>query len=313
MDYHIASPMPDEYCNKSFVPKFHPAHFTCLSCDTTTCEGCNSVMCDLSKCIGKFYEQECWCRAQSDVEAELPMWTRRKSDGVETLSRTISRYFCDDDCSGNMCDTPGLVCRRAQDACRPWWWCNGVPPPKTDSLKENAAFKSFLQRKDSHGRRKNSRDGAVASAQQLQHRVLQAQAAKGGKEVNSIADFSFKPSRYVCNSAALPPKVQDKKTFVYTEPGYIVFDITSCEGGEFEMKCICWDQFAYLRGDDPKASATFCDATCSYGGCDGKHCGTQAPPPITAPAPPPPPDAFVTESKEQLNNLGQAAMRLIKD
>lgn len=316
LNYQIESPTPDEYCNGSFVPKFHPAHFTCMSCDTTTCPDCNSVMCDLSQCIGKFYTQECWCRPEADVKDEMPMFMIDPEDGKEVLSSTIQRYSCEDDCSGNLCDTEGLVCRKAQEACRPWWWCDGVEPPKTDTLTPGSAFKSFLQRKDLKHRSRAGVGSATTSARQLQQRVLRAQeqeklAAAEGKKINSIADLAFKPSRYVCSSASLPPKVKNPKTLLYVEPGYIVFDKSSCEGGGFTTKCSCWDPFLYYKGEDPKVSVMECDPSCSSGGCDGRHCAKKPPPDLPEPKPEPP-DPFRTESTVPLNNMDQPRSRLTR-
>lgn len=37
--------------------QFKPAHFTCLSCDTSTCTDCKLVVCDLAQCLGGFAKE----------------------------------------------------------------------------------------------------------------------------------------------------------------------------------------------------------------------------------------------------------------
>jgi len=92
-----------------FNVTFKPGHFVCKSCDASACEGC-ALLCDLKQCTGEFFEQQCWCEEGS-------------------LRKQTHKVYCDQDCSGGICDNPRFRCRSRQDACQPWWWC-GEPPPK---------------------------------------------------------------------------------------------------------------------------------------------------------------------------------------
>lgn len=269
-------------------PKFTPAHFSCSSCDVGTCSGCNNVICDLSKCIGKFYSQECWC--------------------TKPLNPKVEKIFCDSDCTGGLCDTKGLTCKTRESACKPWWWCK-LPPPKEEP-------ESFLQKM-------SSRQGSCGK--QESSSVLNARLAKDRKELHAasllqesnhgtqkkgmkraIETFDFQPGQWGCESAMMPPPDEDPVTLQQYAAGFIVFDKDTCTGSYFKQKCFCYDKFLYLRGADPKTSELDCDAGCGQGPCSGKTCGIHPPPPLPAPAPPPPIDPLLQElaTEGMLRNYG---------
>jgi len=275
---------------------FKPGHFMCSKCDTGTCPNCNTV-CDLSSCVGEFYTQECWCRKESQVKLKTPTWWFRKYDSRWLLHDTVRRTHCDSDCTGGICDMPGLQCKRREEACRPWWWCGLNPPTEemrekteddwptgfeyTESMTfvQEAAVKtpSFLQRGTSEVRR----SGATGDQE---------------FEANDFGLFSFKLGSWECERGAFPPKIQDATTYLWNERGYIVFDSPACKGGEFDTTCYCWDNFEYLQGNDPKTSELHCDSGCGLGPCAGNTCSSSPPPPPTAPPPPPIPDPVEAEA-----------------
>jgi len=111
---------------------FKPGRFTCMACDVGTCAGCD-IMCDVSQCLGEFYTQECWCRKDRDVKLKKPLWWFREFDSKWMTHDTVYQMFCDQDCGGGICDTHGLTCKRREEGCKPWWWCN-VAPPTEDNL-----------------------------------------------------------------------------------------------------------------------------------------------------------------------------------
>jgi len=252
---------------------FTPAHFTCSSCDKQTCSGCNNVICDLSKCIGKFFSQECWCKAP--------------------LNPKVDKFFCDDDCSGGSCNTKGLTCQTREKACKPWWWCK-LPPPK----------ESFLQKMTS------TRSGACAkreSSAHLNERLEKARAQLKTTAIKrQIADFDFQPGEFVCESALLPQPDEDPVTLAEMPAGFVVMDGNTCSGGFFKKNCFCYDKFLYLRGQDPKVTELQCDAGCGQGPCGGRTCGTEPPPPLPAPTPAPPVDPLLQElaNEGMLRNYG---------
>merc|ERR1719247_1524839 len=138
-----------------------------------------------------------------------------------------------------------------------------------------------------------------------------ASSNKGDKkkfEPNDFGTMKFQPGRFVCESAALPPKVQNPDSYLWEDRGYLVLDRFSCKGSLFDKKCLCWDDFAYLQGGDPKTSQFMCDDTCTWGQCEGKKCGKKAPPPLPPPTDPPPedPGAFEKEHADELHNTDNA-------
>lgn len=283
---------------------FKPGHFMCSKCDTGACPNCNT-MCDLASCVGEFYTQECWCRKESQVKLKTPTWWFRQYDSRWLLHDTVRRTHCDSDCTGGICDMPGLQCKRREEACRPWWWC-GLDPPteemreKTDddwptgfeytesmTFLQEAAVKtrSFLQRATSEVRRTGSEE-----------RELSTKGDEQKFEANDFGLFSFKLGSWECERGAFPPKIQDPNTYLWNERGYIVFDSPACKGGEFDTKCYCWDNFEYLQGNDPKTSELHCDSGCGLGPCAGNMCASSPPPPPTQPPPPPIPDPVEAEA-----------------
>merc|ERR1719478_1035015 len=109
-------------------------------------------------------------------------------------------------------------------------------------------------------------------------------------EENDYGKFTYETGSWECGQAGLPPKVQDPTTYLWKDRGYIVFDSTSCQGGAFDHKCFCYDEFEYLKGNDPKTSELHCNSECTLGPCSGNTCGSSPPPPPTKPPPPPPLD-----------------------
>jgi hypothetical protein len=273
---------------------FKPGHFMCSKCDTGTCPNCNTV-CDLSSCVGEFYTQECWCRKESQVKLKTPTWWFRQYDSRWLLHDTVRRTHCDSDCSGGICDMPGLQCKKREEACRPWWWC-GLNPP-TEELREKTqddwptGFEytesmTFVQ------------ESAVKTPSFLQRESSEVRRSGGDQEfeANDFGLFSFKLGSWECERAAYPPKIQDATTYLWNERGYIVFDSPACKGGEFDTKCYCWDNFEYLQGNDPKTSELHCDSGCGLGPCAGNTCASSPPPPPTEPPPPPIPDPVEAEA-----------------
>lgn len=259
-------------CGQTFMP----AHFTCSHCDVQACKGCNNVICDVSKCIGKFYTQECWC--------------------TKPLNPAVDKFFCDDDCSGGLCNTNGLTCLPREKACKPWWWCK-LPPPKEPD--------SFLQKGSSRACSKKE------SGRRLNERLKQTKAHLVAKEASLVAkrqidDFSFQPGEWVCDSALLPKPDENPLTLAQTAAGFIVMDGNSCSGGFFKSKCYCYDKFKYFRGQDAMVTELDCDESCGSGPCGGKSCGKEPPPPLPPPKPAPPMDPLLQELANQgmLRNYG---------
>jgi len=242
---------------------YKPGKFTCSMCDTTLCEGC-AVFCDVKRCMGETYKQECWC------EDTTP----------GSLAET-QKVFCDGDCMGGVCDTPKLKCRKKSEACKPWWMCGGL---------------NFLQRKARVQRHGQLRASSQSGGQSRQAPVPGAPpgAPPGlppGLNATNLTQvntrFEYKLSRFTCESVAVPPKVWDNAHFQWVDRGYLVFDMQACMGTVFEQKCFCWDKFRYLSGEDPMTSELQCDPACSLGGCAGRECARNPPPPLsqTTPAP----------------------------
>jgi len=292
---------------------FKPGHFMCSKCDMGTCPSCNTV-CDLSSCIGEFYQQECWCRKESQVKLKTPEWWFRQYDSRWLLHDTVRRTHCDSECKGGICDMPGLQCQRREDSCRPWWWC-GLDPPteeqreKTDDdwptgFEYTESF-TFLQEAEEHKteflQRSSSEEVARRSGAESKSGTSMWQTKRDDPpepefEKNDIGLFDFKLGSWECGRGSFPPKVQNPSTFLWDERGYIVFDSPSCKGGEFDQKCFCWDQYEYVQGNDPKTSELHCDSSCGLGPCAGNTCASSPPPPPTAPPPPPPLDPVEAEA-----------------
>jgi len=266
--------------------EFKSGHFICSKCDVGSCPDCNTV-CDLKSCMGEFYTQECWCRKDSQVELQTPMYWFRQYDARFLLHDTVKRGFCDSDCTGGICDMDGLQCKKREDACQPWWWCNLQPPSEIKEQDkwptgfEYTTSMTFLQEEES--------TAVERSFLQRQEQKVEAQG-EPEFEKNDFGVFSYKTGSWECGQAGLPPKVQDPVTYLWKDRGYIVFDSPSCKGGEFNHKCYCWDEFEYLKGNDPKTSELHCDAGCGLGPCAGNKCASSPPPPPTQPPPPPPLD-----------------------
>lgn len=256
---------------------FTPAHFTCSSCDVSTCKGCKNVVCDVSKCIGKFFTQECWC-------------TKPLGAGA------VDKIFCDSDCTGGLCNTQGLTCKTRESQCKPWWWCNLPPPKEADSFLQTSA----CAKKESSSSLMERFEKAKAHA--LSTSAVEAPAAMK----KQISAFSFQPGSFVCESAMLPQPDEDPVTLAQTPPGFIVLDGNTCQGGYFLKQCFCYDKFKYLRGEDPITSELMCDDGCGLGDCQGKTCGKEPPPPLPPPSTPPPLDPLVQEMamEASLRNYG---------
>lgn len=284
----MAAPTPQEddgMVPRDYAVELKPAHFTCMSCDVTTCAG-NFIMCDVSKCIGKFYSQECWCQTDRVIEINKPMWNFDKDKSEYEPKQGMQRFLCDDDCSGGVCDIGSLKCLKREEACQPWWWCNS-PPPNEPPGDPETEFKSmsFLQQRDTYKEEQQvDVDGMVKNT------------------ANDFGDLKFQGSRFECASAALPPKVRNAQTYLWESRGYLVFDAEACDGSVFEHQCYCWDNFLYLSGKDPLTSDMLCDTGCSWGPCEGKTCATKPPPPLdkVAKAPPPPPNDALHNSDNQM-------------
>lgn len=248
----------EEEGNSPFNISFKPGHFICKSCDTSACKDC-AVICNLEHCTGEFYTQQCWCEEES-------------------LSKKTHKVYCDEDCSGGICDEPGFRCRSRKDACKPWWWCGEQPPKWGPS--------SFLGLKDSLHRRSQQQ-------QQLstKRRRREASALSSGRRLASasaleragVAGLSFMTGRFDCYSAAMPPKVWDEQALMWLDRGYVILDRRTCQGSVFDKECFCWDDFKYLSGKDPLTSELKCDGRCKMGPCDGKTCSRKPPPPLPPP------------------------------
>lgn len=194
------------------------------------------------------------------------------------MSSKTEHVMCDQDCSGGVCDQEGLQCRSKETACTPWWWC-GLSPP------------NLLQRQTSRLRHRGSQQHKLL-VNEVQEQPAPAPApgpapgpspgpgALEGRQNPALAFLDLEPGRFDCTSAALPPKAWDQASLQYMSRGYLVLDRASCDGGLFNVKCYCWDNFKYLAGHDPKTSELQCDKGCNWGGCEGKTCKSQPPPPL---------------------------------
>ena len=114
----------------TFDPIFHPAAFTCSSCDAQACDGCGNIICDLASCEQQtFFEEECWCRRKQDLREPTAMFEFREEDGSFLLDHDVVRTHCDNSCGQGVCADDNLVCNTRAEACQPWWQCDGVLPP----------------------------------------------------------------------------------------------------------------------------------------------------------------------------------------
>lgn len=321
LEIDVSSYQPPPGAQGPFQVDFKPAHFTCTKCDPHACKGA-MIMCDISSCTGKFYTKECWCKR--NYALNRPLWRFRQSDAKFLTDTGVSQFFCDDDCSGGVCDTPGQMCQAREDACKPWWWC-GMEPPKEEpvgGLGNSGEFRtgSFLQEgaqtvevSQLESRARSGISSGSTLAQRLRSRMWRAKASSASRkamletrvaaaqqvateasataesssnlhfEPNDFGKFNFENGRFVCGSASLPPKFQAPDTMLWNERGYIVMEKSACSGGVFEVQCFCWDEFKYFSGADPLVSELMCDETCSFGGCDGRHCSKHPPPPLPPP------------------------------
>jgi len=325
---------------------FKPGHFTCMACDVGTCAGCD-IICDLSQCLGEFYTQECWCRKDRDVKLKKPLWWFREYDSKWMTHDTVYQMFCDENCGGGICDTKGLTCKKREEGCKPWWWCN-LPPPRKDNLdpadgwgdgfsystsmvlaqnnmklelnsekkhqeedeesvaglnrRVQAMMTNTSVRPQSNTMGRRLRKGVSAMQKSVSVANRHADAAYGATakdrefEPNDFGKLSFQAGRFTCEAAALPPKVQNPNSYLWVDRGYMVFDRFSCRGSLFNYKCMCWDNFLYLQGKDPKTSEFQCDDTCNWGQCEGRTCGKGPPPPLPPPPPPVPLDPLAMET-----------------
>jgi len=259
---------------------YKPLEFTCTACDESTCEGCN-LMCDLSKCVGTLYQEECWCRQEKDVEKKTPMWKFRDYDSRFLVDDSVHRFFCDNKCQKGQCGIKSLQCKKREEACQPWWWCNKQPPleEKPTDWPSDEFRESFLQKRT---------------------------AKKPKVEKNDIYALKFVTGRWECGSGSLPPKIRDPVTYFWVDRGYIVFEKSSCKGSSFEKKCHCWDNVKYLRGEDPGLTTATCDNKCLYGECEGRTCACQPPPKFIPEPNDAPMDVIAIEEAGQkdLNNHG---------
>lgn len=239
------TPCDEELSN--YTVTYGPGHFTCMQCDVGACPDC-AVLCDLSSCVGSFYTQECWCQTGGDQNSNPAV------------------AFCDEDCGGGVCDTPGFHCGSRYEVCQPWWWC-GAPPPT-----------SFLQQRTGHKSGGGAAQRSAAARSMTQRLEEWRSEAQLGTAVRTAPEhLNLQAGRFECETAGLPPKTRDPKTMVWVERGYLVLDRTTCHGSTFEHDCFCWDNFRRLKGLDPLTSELKCDSQCKFGGCEGKTCGKEVP------------------------------------
>lgn len=257
----------------SYDIDYSPGHFTCSKCDATSCPDC-SVLCDVSSCVGEFYTNECWCDSGGGGPGQP------KSESVTA--------FCDANCDGGVCSTPGYSCRPRTVACQPWWWCGAAPPTsflqrlRARRVSSSAAAKAATATE----RRQNTmlqqaRLESARSEQGLRLREQRRLRALAGVALPAeLGSLSFKESRFICESGALPPKTKNPATLLWVERGYLVLDKRSCEGSEFVHTCYCWDSYKYQKGLDPLTSRFQCDPDCRWGVCEGRTCSHKLPPPL---------------------------------
>jgi len=153
-----------------------------------------------------------------------------------------------------------------------------------------------------HARGRRLRSSKAVSALQTSlsasHKNTGAASSSTGRdfEPNDFNKLQFQAGRFVCEAAALPPKVQNPNSYLWVDRGYLIFDRFSCRGSLFKYKCFCWDNFLYLQGKDPMTSEFQCDDSCNWGQCEGRTCGKGPPPPLPPPPKPVPMDPFAMET-----------------
>lgn len=168
---------------------FKPGHFSCLSCDVQSCAGCD-IICDLSLCIGEFYTQECWCEKDTSVRLKKPLWWFREYDAKFMTHDSVYQFFCDNSCKGGICDVNGIQCKKREEACKPWWWCN-LPPPSTDNLKPTDGWDdgfSYISTPNFMQVQQNARREYAASSSASKARSgLRRSKLKKGRSLQSTA------------------------------------------------------------------------------------------------------------------------------
>eukprot|EP00929_Paragymnodinium_shiwhaense_P018385 TRINITY_DN12891_c0_g1_i1.p1 TRINITY_DN12891_c0_g1~~TRINITY_DN12891_c0_g1_i1.p1 ORF type:complete len:292 (+),score=59.05 TRINITY_DN12891_c0_g1_i1:90-965(+) len=210
--------------------------------------------------------------------------------GLEFKSGHFTCLSCDAascaGCDKVLCDVSQCVGQFGGDdtqGCQPWWWCSGDSPPG-DNL---GAYSGFLQNRarpgKSHSRQLQLHQASGASA--LQVSAASGAAARRETSTAEESGLSMKPSRFICTSAAMAPKVRNPRTMQMDEQNYIVFEKSSCKGSTMGTKCYCYDNYAYLGGEDPKTSELKCNPDCNEGMCDGRTCAHEPPPPLGGPPP----------------------------
>lgn len=298
LDVASETPSAEDEEKATFDIEFKPGHFICTKCDVSMCKDC-TYMCPLSDCIGEFYTQECWCKKDYPKNDE---------------EKKTMQVFCDADCAGGVCDTGGFTCAKREDACKPWYDC-GLPPVAGEAgapgpAPAPAAATAALLQEHSGAKAPRSflRRAKASFLQSANRRLAEArQEGRRGREADGSnpAFLNFTTGRFVCGSASMPPKVRDPVTMLWKERGYLAMDAKACEGGAFDHTCFCWDQFKYLKGKDPVISELLCDEGCTFGGCEGKTCGTTTPGPLPA--------FFPAESQEHLRRAVEVTMEPMDD
>mmetsp|Transcript_52857 Transcript_52857/g.123690 ORF Transcript_52857/g.123690 Transcript_52857/m.123690 type:complete len:312 (+) Transcript_52857:109-1044(+) len=250
-------------CFNDMEVAFKPAHFSCTSCDVTSCDG-QHLICDLAQCTGQMLMEECWCTQDpSATTSPAVKLLFSAAAGLGASSDGVIRVHCDENCLGGACDTAGLQCRKKAEACQPWWLCSEEPP--VPSLLEV----SSSQLVQNHGR-----DHALRGLRhRLRRKVLRA-------EELSSRQYNFQPASFKCDTAFIPPMVEEAVTHKLKPAGVIVLDKRACSGSVLQTKCVCWDNHRYLLGEDPFASDFLCDASCQIGVCGGRTCALHAPLPL---------------------------------
>eukprot|EP00403_Amphidinium_massartii_P013189 CAMPEP_0178412712 /NCGR_PEP_ID=MMETSP0689_2-20121128/22158_1 /TAXON_ID=160604 /ORGANISM="Amphidinium massartii, Strain CS-259" /LENGTH=302 /DNA_ID=CAMNT_0020033971 /DNA_START=59 /DNA_END=964 /DNA_ORIENTATION=+ len=266
-------------CLNNMEVQFKPAHFSCMSCDVTTCGG-QYLICDPAKCLGKMLMQECWCKqapGAAPSQALKDLSGAAASFGGAAGGDGTLRFHCDENCMGGACDTAGLQCRKREEVCDPWWLCSDEPPAaltqlsSTDSLQEHseAGSKHVLQR---------------GLWQQQHHRGhLRSSGSRALQTASAVApqrQYNFQAASFECDTAFVPLPVENPVTHKLEPPGIIVFDKRACSGSLLTNKCVCWDNYKYLLGKDPLASEFMCDNSCTAGPCGGRTCALHQPPPL---------------------------------
>mmetsp|Transcript_39293 Transcript_39293/g.94494 ORF Transcript_39293/g.94494 Transcript_39293/m.94494 type:complete len:382 (+) Transcript_39293:138-1283(+) len=287
-----------------FDINFSPGHWTCSKCDSKACKNCN-VVCDLRSCMGEFYSQECWCRKKSELKIDRPLWKFRSEDG-QFLEESVARFFCDKNCAGAQCDIEGLQCMKREEACRPWWWCQGLEPPKEaqpakpgwgdgmafSALQANATVKRSLLKQHPAP----SEEAPPAALLQTEHAVALSDPA----EPNDFKAFNFENGVFTCGEGGLPPRIKNPTSMMWEDRGYIIFEGQSCTTiAPSRTKCFCWNEFLRIQGKDPLMSEFMCNEDCTTGPCAGNTCSVEKPGPAPEQSPPPEVDPVDAEAQQE--------------